>query len=148
MNKEKIILEVPTQALHIEHARCSRGHSLMDPSVPISGYPSIKVVMQYGSIRGNVHLDPVYGSFHNLFDVDIPEGGIVEMFCLGCGISLKVEEDRWDYCLWASLQLYLPNGGILQGCLKGGCHQHKLKLVDVDEQLGMVHGKDQIQLLL
>jgi len=32
--------------------------------------------------------------------------------------------------------LYLPNGGILEGCLKSGCHQHKLVLVDVHEQLG------------
>ena len=148
MNKEKIVLEIPTQALHIEHARCPRGHSLMDPSVPISGHPSIKVVMQYGSIRGNVHLDPVYGSFHNLFDVDIPDGVVVDMFCPACGVTLKVEHDRCDYCFSPVFQLYLPNGGILEGCLKGGCHQHKLKLVDIDEQLGMVHGKDQIQLLL
>jgi len=58
-----------------------RGHSLMDPTVPIAGRPSVKVVIQYGAIRGNIHLDPVYGSFHNLFDVDIPEGVVVEMFC-------------------------------------------------------------------
>lgn len=35
---------------------------------------------------------------------------------------------------------------MVEGCLKIGCHQHKLKLVDIDEQLGMIHGHDEIQL--
>ena len=60
MEKEKIILEVPSKALHVEHAQCPRGHSLMDATVPISGHPSVKVVIQYGSIRGNIHLDGGY----------------------------------------------------------------------------------------
>ena len=148
MEKEKIIVEVPSKVLHVEHAQCPRGHSLMDAAVPISGHPSVKVVIQYGGIRGNIHLDPVYGSFHNLFDVDIPEGVAVEMFCPTCGVSLKVEPEKCDFCFSPMFALYLPNGGILQGCLKSGCHQHKLVLVDVHEQLGMVHGHDQIQLLM
>jgi len=120
----------------------------MDASLPISGHPSIKVVLQYGDIRGTVHLDPVYGSFHNLFDVDIPEGVIVDMFCPACGGSMKVEGDFCDFCGAPMFALKLPNGGILEGCLKVGCHRHKLKLVDVDEQLGELQGKDHIQLLL
>jgi hypothetical protein len=148
MDKERITLEVPARALHIEHARCSHGHSLMDPEVPINGLPSIKVIIQYGAIRGAVHLDPVYGSFHNLFDVDIPEGVVVEMFCPTCGTSLRYDKERCDYCFSPEFALYLPNGGLLVGCLKCGCHQHKLTLVNVHEQLGMVHGRDQIQLLL
>jgi hypothetical protein len=121
----------------------------MDPSLPISGYPSIKVVLQYGDIKGNVHLDPVYGSFHNIFDVELPEGIVVEMFCPTCGTSMKIDEDRvCDWCFSPLFSLYLPNGGLLEGCLKVGCHQHKLKLVDVDEQLGLLHGLDEIQLLM
>ena len=148
MQKEKIILEVPAQALHVEHAHCPQGHSLMDPSVVIKGYASVKVILQYGSIRGSVLLDPIYGSFHNIYDVDIPEGVIVDMFCPTCNVSMKTEHNHCDYCFSPTFELYLPNGGILEGCLKAGCHQHKLKLVDVDEQLGMIHGQDQIQLLM
>ena len=148
MEKEKITLEVPARALHVEHAQCPRGHSLMDPAVPIAGRPSVKVVIQYGAIRGNIHLDPAYGSFHNLFDVDIPEGVVVEMFCPACGVSLRAEPETCDFCFSPMFALFLPNGGILKGCLKSGCHQHKLVLVDVHEQLGMVHGQDQIQLLM
>jgi len=148
MEKEKIVIEIPRQTLHVAHAQCPRGHSLMDPAVPISGFPSIKVVIQYGSIRGNIHLDPVYGSFHNLFDVDIPEGVVVDMFCPTCGLSLKVEGDKCDFCFSPMFALYLPNGGLLEGCLKGGCHQHKLVLVDVHQQLGAIHGEDPIQLLM
>ena len=58
MKTEQIIIEVPTKTLHVEHAKCPNGHSLMDPDVPINNYPSIKVVLQYGDIKGNVHLDP------------------------------------------------------------------------------------------
>ena len=52
MEKEKIVIEVPTKVLHVEHAQCPRGHSLMDSAVPINGYPSIKVVIQYGAMGG------------------------------------------------------------------------------------------------
>ena len=149
MQKEQVIIEIPTNTLHVEHATCPKGCSLMDPGVRINGYPSIKVALQYGSVRGNVHLDPIYGSFHNIFDVDFPEGVVVEMFCPTCGVSMKVNHERHcDYCFSPIFVLYLPNGGILEGCLKVGCHQHKLKLVDIDEQLGMVHGLDEIQLLM
>jgi len=44
--------------------------------------------------------------------------------------------------------LYLPNGGILKAASRADCHRHKLVLVDVHEQLGMVHGQNQIQLLM
>lgn len=148
MNTEKIIIEVPSRTLHVEHASCPNGHSLMDPSVPINGYPSIKVVLQYGSARGAVHLDPIYGSFHNLYDVDIPEGVAVEMSCPVCEASLRTPNERCDYCFSPVFTLFLPKGGLLQGCLKNGCHQHKMKLVDVDEQLGALHGQDHIQLLM
>jgi len=148
MEKEKIVVEVPSKKLHIEHAQCPTGHSLMDPTVLINGFPSIKVTVQYGIIRGDVHLDPVYGSFHNLFDVDIPEGVVVDMFCPTCGKSLKAEGDKCEFCFSPMFALYLPNGGILEGCLKGGCHQHKMVLVDIHEQLGSLHGYDEIQLLM
>ena len=148
MNTEKIIVEVPSQALHVEHASCPRGHSLMDPTVPIGGLPSIKVIIQYGAMRGAIHLDPVYGRFHNLYDVDIPEGVVVEMFCPTCQVSLRTPQEQCDYCFSPVFTLFLPQGGLLQGCLKNGCHQHKLKLVDVDQQLGSLHGDDHLQLLM
>jgi hypothetical protein len=149
MQKEHVIIEVPSQALHVEHAKCRKGCSLMDPIIPINGYPSIKVLIQYGDTKGIIHLDPVYGSFHNIYDVDIPEGVVVEMFCPTCGMSMQVDRHRHcDYCFAPVFEFFLPNGGILEGCLRAGCHQHKLKLVDIDEQLGMIHGLDQIQLLM
>ena len=146
---EKIIIEIPSKALHLEHAYCPEGHSLMDPTVPINGYPSIKVILRYGETEGIVHLDPVYGSFHNIFDVDIPDGVVASMFCPTCHAAMQVDEGRaCDWCFSPLFQFYLPNGGLLEGCLKVGCHQHKLKLVDIDQQLGMVHGHDEIQLLM
>jgi hypothetical protein len=149
METEKVIIEIPAKALHLEHASCPKGHGLMDPSVPINGYPSIKVVLQYGDVKGIVHLDPVYGSFHNIFDVDIPEGVVVKMFCPICDADMGVQEDRsCDWCFSPMFQMHLPHNGMVEGCLKVGCHRHRLKLVDIDEQLGMIHGHDEIQLLM
>jgi hypothetical protein len=148
MEKERIIIEVPSGALHIEHAACPQGHSLMDPVLPINGYPSIKVVLQYGDVRGHVHLDPVYGSFHNIFEVDIPEGVVVEMYCPTCQAALKLDEHHCDFCHSPMFALFLPNGGLLEGCLKSGCHRHKLKLVDIDAQMSRLQGDDHIQLLM
>lgn len=149
METEKIIIEIPAKALHIEHAFCPDGHSLMDPNVPINGYPSIKVILQYGEIRGIVHLDPVYGSFHNIFDIDIPDGVVTKMFCPICDVDMGVKDERGcDWCFSPLFHMMLPHNGMVEGCLKIGCHQHKLKLVDIDEQLGMIHGHDEIQLLM
>jgi hypothetical protein len=148
MKTERIIVEVPSCKLHVEHARCPQGHSLMDASMPISGFPSVKVLLQYGSLRGNVHLDPVYGSFHNVFDIDLPDDVVVRMFCPVCDMSLEEANSHCDYCFSPMFALYLPNGGILEGCTKNGCHKHKLRLVNVDEQLGALHGPDHIQLLM
>jgi hypothetical protein len=148
MNKERIIIEIPSKTLHVEHANCPQGHSLMDSTVPINGYPSIKVLIRYGDVEGCVHLDPVYGSFHNLFDVEIPEAVIVDMFCPCCRNPLKVPTEHCDFCFSPMFALFLPNGGVLEGCLKSGCHQHKLRLVDVDAQLSQLQGPDHIQLLM
>jgi hypothetical protein len=149
MEKEQIVIEVPTKTLHVEHAACPNGHSLMDPTLPIHGYPSIKTIIQYGNSKGFIHLDPIYGSFHNVLEIDLPEGVLVDLFCPTCQVSLKENGPRTcDWCFAPMFVLFLPNGGLLEGCLRAGCHQHKLKLVDVDAQLGLLHGQDQIQLLM
>jgi hypothetical protein len=148
MKKERIIIDVTTQKLHVEHARCLNGHTLMDPEVHIGGFPSIKVILQYGNLKGLVHLDPVYGSFHNLSDVDIPEGVVVDMLCPICSTSMQAENDYCEFCYSPMFALHLPKGGYIEGCLKNGCHQHKLRLVDIDEQLKSLHGDDHIQLLM
>ncbi|MDZ7378883.1 MAG: hypothetical protein ONB06_05985, partial [candidate division KSB1 bacterium] len=78
---EKIELEVPSKSVHISHAACGRGCNLMDESVKIGGFPSIRVKIRHGEQEGFINLDPVYGSFEHQCTIDVPEGGGVEVFC-------------------------------------------------------------------
>ncbi len=149
MEPEKIILEIPPKALHVSNAACPHGHSVMDPDVPISDYPSIKLVLQHGDLRETIHLDPVYGSFTNIFEVDIPEGAVINLFCPTCGVDLKIDESRsCEKCAAPLFQLSLPHGGMVEACLRIGCHQHRLQLVDVDAQAELLHRLNEIQLLM
>lgn len=148
MTKERIVVEVPSKVLHIERAQCPCGHSLMDPMVQINGFPSIKVLLKHGSKRGLVHLDPVYGSFLNQFEMDVPEDAVVDLFCPKCNTPLQIEGKHCEECYSPLFGLNLPNGGVLEGCLKGGCKRHSLKLVGQDIVAGNRQSADHIQLLL
>ena len=148
MKKESITVEVPAQTLHVEHARCPSGHSLMDPRKMISGYPALKVLLRYAGRRGYAHLDPVLGSFQNQSEIDIPDGEIVEMLCPTCQASLQTENETCSVCYAPMFAIYLPNGGTLKGCQRNGCHRHKLLLVEAAAQRETLKGGDHIQMLM
>ena len=42
----------------------------------------------------------------------------------------------------------LPNGGTLKGCMRNGCHRHKLLLVEAAAQRETPRGGDHIQMLM
>ncbi len=141
--------EVPPKALHVSHAACPYGHSIMDPDVQISGYPSIKLILQHDELRETIHLDPVYGSFTNIFEVEIPQGAIIDLFCPVCEVNLRIDEKRsCEQCGAPLFQFTLPHGGMVEACLRIGCHQHRLQLVDFDSQAGLIQGLNEIQLLM
>lgn len=133
--KEKVEVTVPSKAIRIQHASCPRGCDLMDEETKIDGYPSIKVRAKYQDKEGIVHLDPVYGSFHNIFELDVDSEAVVEFFCPHCGISLTDEGQTCVACSSPMFALHLPHGGIIEACLKNGCLEHSLKLVDGEELL-------------
>lgn len=133
--KEKIEVTVPSKAIRIQHAHCPKGCSLMDDEVKINGYPSILVKAKYKDQEGLLHLDPVYGSFQNVSELDVEKGGVVEFFCPHCGISLTDEGQTCNVCASPMFALYLPHGGIIEACLRNGCLEHSLKLVDSEQLL-------------
>ena len=92
--KERIEIEIPAKAVAIQHAHCPNGCDLMEPRVKIGGYASVRARLRYGDKEGDIYLDPRYGSFENISEVDVPEGEIVELFCPHCGVSLKDEHQR------------------------------------------------------
>lgn len=133
--KEKIEVTVPSKAIRIQHAHCPRGCSLMDDEVKIDGYPSVTVKTKYQNREGLIHLDPVYGSFHNISELDLKPKDVVEFFCPHCGVSLTDEGQTCNVCSSPMFALHLPYGGIIEGCLKNGCMEHSLKLVHGEELL-------------
>jgi hypothetical protein len=131
--KEIVELEVPTRAIRIKNAMCVNGHNLMDEEHKISGNPSIKVLAKYGDQQGLIYLDPVYGSFQNVWEITVPDGECVELFCPHCNVSLAEHGQICDDCLAPMFALYLPHGGMVEACLRNGCHHHTLKFTDSEE---------------
>ncbi|HNW60293.1 MAG TPA: hypothetical protein PKI62_11500 [bacterium] len=132
-NKDIVELEVPSKVLRIQNASCPNGHSLMDESHLISGYPSVTVLARYDDEMGQVHLDPIYGSFKNISQINVPEGELVEFLCPVCQVSLQDAGQRCTVCSAPMFAMQLPKGGIVEGCLRNGCQFHNLKLVSSDE---------------
>lgn len=131
--KEIVEIEIPSKTIRIKHAMCRHGHNLMDKHKLINGNPAITVLARYGDQEGLIHLDPVYGSFQNLWEITVPDGECVELFCPICKVSLSDHGQICDECLAPMFALYLPHGGMVEACLRNGCHYHTLKFTDSDE---------------
>ena len=133
--KEKIEVTIPSKAIRIQNANCPRGCSLMDDEVKIDGHPSILVKAKHMQNEGIIHLDPVYGSFHNISDLELNPEEVFEFFCPHCGVSLTDEGQTCHACSAPMFALHLPHGGIIEACLRNGCLEHSLKLVNGEELL-------------
>ncbi len=131
---DRIEFEVPAGKLVVQHATCPAGCSLMDPKVKIHDHPSIHLAYTYGAIHGHIHLDPVYGSFDNVSDREIPRGTVVSFTCPSCGVSLTDLESTCSRCTAPMFMLNLPKGNFVEGCQRSGCFHHKLHIV-TGEQL-------------
>jgi hypothetical protein len=138
---EQITIRIPPGAVHVQHATCPAGCSLMAPDVLIGGFPSIRVTIAFGSQRGQLYLDPGYGSFQHQTSLTIPPRTVVEMLCPTCGESLSHDEPCAD-CGARTFSLTLPQGGAVNGCLRFGCHRHKLELADLDGDLLKLYEQD------
>ncbi len=146
--KEKlhIEVEVPSKKIHVEHVYCPNGHSLCNEEKKIHGYPSIKTKVTIGAKEGIIYLDPVYGSFDNIEEgISIPNGGVVELFCPECGVNLTDPDESCQLCASPMFIFHLPKGGIVEGCLKKGCHYHKMKIVDAEQQISRLFENDTLE---
>ena len=128
--KEKITIEIPSKSLRVQHAQCPNRHNLMDPDHLINGYASVTLNVKYKDIFGCIHLDPVYGSFKNISEIDIPDGETVEFYCPTCNVSLLLEQVICEECGANMFGVYLPHGGRVEACTRNGCQNHNLKLAD------------------
>jgi len=132
---EKLIVEVPAESLCIKSASCPAGHVLMDPAHPMDGLPSIRVLASGGGDVCELHLHPRYGNFELHSPIELKEGEIYELSCPECHVPLTSQEERCVFCDAPMFVLNLPKGGLVCGCTRKGCHNHKLKVVDLNAQL-------------
>ena len=83
-------------------------------------------------------MNPFYDSFDYQCSLVLSEGQIVEAFCPECDTSLTID----TVCALCNIQMFaihLPDGGEVEVCPKVGCHNHALKIVDLDEQLSRMY---------
>ncbi len=150
-DREKIQIEVelPSQVLHVQHARCPNGHLLQDNTMKIHDHPAIRVRVDHQKKSGELYLDPVYGSYDNIEKgIELPDGAIVEMFCPHCSISLKDPEETCQLCSAPLFIFHLPGNGIVEGCMRKGCLYHKMKIIDAGEQLGRLFENNTLESFL
>ena len=135
--KLQIEVEVSSKKLNVKHATCPKGHQLCcDENIKIHGHPAIKVKVRYKGKEGLLYLDPIYGSYDNIFKgIKMPKGAVAEFFCPECGISLRDPHETCQLCSSPMFIFHLPKGGIVEGCLKRGCVFHKMKIVDAEQQI-------------
>lgn len=132
---ERLIVEVPAESLCIKSASCPNGHLLMDPDHPMDGLSSIRVIATGGGNVCEIHLHPCYGNFEVDSPVPLKEGEVYELSCPVCRVSLASQDEKCVFCGATMFALNLPKGGLVLGCSRKGCHNHKLKVVDLDGQL-------------
>ncbi len=132
-DKETVEIEIPSKSIRVKNAMCQNGHSLMDDEHRIDGYPSVTALVKTKDSKGLIHLDPVYGSYKNVPEIEIPEGECVELFCPTCGVSLTEGGQICDECLAPMFTIHLPHGGVIDVCTRNGCQFHNLKFTDSKE---------------
>lgn len=110
-------------------ARCN--HSLMDPTHPVEGHPSVRVTISFGRQHGWLRLSSLYGSYTIESEHEIPEDTIAHFFCPHCHAELAGATDC-PLCAAPMVPLIVRGGGMVQICSRRGCRSHMLDLDGVN----------------
>lgn len=106
-------------------------HSLMDPTVPIDGQPSIHISTSFQRKNGWARLSRLYGSFNTVSEPEIPLSSEVDIFCPHCHASLRSSTSCGE-CGTDMFVLIVRQGGVIQVCSRRGCKGHLLDLDGVN----------------
>jgi hypothetical protein len=123
-----------TGRIRVGAGRCPKGHSLMSEEVLFNGEKAVALEVRLAGKSGMIYLNPFYGIFEFRSGLDLSKGDVVELFCPECETSLTIDE-MCKLCNIPMTAIHLPDGGQVEICPKVGCHNHALKIVDLDEQL-------------
>ncbi|MFH1144756.1 MAG: hypothetical protein V1774_09460 [Candidatus Eisenbacteria bacterium] len=133
--RHRVEIMVTQGSLVVRHARCPNGCNLMDPEHLIHDHASIVVKATLGEQSGHIRLDPHYGSFENLSEIDVAHGEVVEFACPHCGASLQDPGRRCAQCSAPMFVLHLPKGGFIEVCQRNGCPNHRLQIVTGEQAM-------------
>lgn len=140
---EKLIVEIPPESICIKEAFCPKGHSLMEPGHPMGGAPSIKVLAASDSgEEGEIYLNAWYGNFEVDSSFLMKEGEVLDIYCPTCRTDLRSMDERCSFCGARMFQIKLTKGGVVEACSRKGCHNHRLKVIDLSTQLGKLFDFD------
>jgi hypothetical protein len=128
------LLKKITACIAVKDGRCPNGHSLMTESLKFDGQNAIVCAVGVGGRTGEIFLNPFYGRFEYRCDLDLKKGDVVALACPECGVSLAVDT-ICRLCNIPMFAVHLPDGGQVEACPKVGCHNHALKIIDLDSQL-------------
>jgi len=106
----------------IRRAVCAKGHDLMDPSVPIGGLASIRVLVGVGGLSLTLNLDPVYDRHHDVGREAIVAGTLGSYACPVCRRSLHDPERVCQVCGAPMLALQTGADDPFYQCTRQGCH--------------------------
>jgi Zn finger protein HypA/HybF involved in hydrogenase expression len=107
---------------------CSRcNHSLMDPSHPIDGSPSVRVTVSFARKHGWLRLSSLYGSPSLESEYEIPMDLVVDVFCPHCHAELTGATECPE-CGAPMVSLIVRGGGMVHICARRGCSGHRLDL--------------------
>lgn len=116
------------RTVNIQTAHCPNGCDLMCEDIKIHGLNSICVKIKYKEKTSLLYIDPEFGSYEHVSEVEIPDGEIVTFECPHCGMDLQNEVETCRTCSAPMFTLILPNEGEVSGCLRKGCFDHTLKI--------------------
>jgi hypothetical protein len=120
--------------IRVGNGMCPAGHSLMSDEVLFNGERAVALNVRFSGKSGMLYLNPFYGIFEFKCEFEVERGTVVELFCPECKVELTIDE----VCRLCNIQMaavHLPDGGQVEICPKVGCHNHALKIVDLDSQL-------------
>ena len=124
--------------IRVKEGRCPAGHLLMTEDRKFDGERAIAVKIRCAGRTGMLYLNPFYGKFEFETEVPLKEGETLEVMCPECSVVLEVDE-QCHLCNIPMFAIQLPDGGQVEACPKVGCHNHALKIVDLDAQLARMY---------
>jgi two-component system NtrC family sensor kinase len=122
----------------VRKATCPKGHDLMDGGQRIGGLNSIRILANAGGVESTVHLDPVYGRFHDLGSEAIREGVQASYSCPECRRDLATPEQVCPVCGAPTFSILAGADDPIYICTRKGCHNSSWPVQDAAGERHMV----------